>query len=108
MTLLKPHILKLKSFLLTLLAFGLSSGASYAAGSKKMFSLDNTDFVVLISFLLFVGILIYFKVPTIIAKLLDKRSHDIKNEIERLMKCLTCVVVCTLVPSGWERSETAV
>ena len=48
-----------------------------------MFSLNNTDFVVLISFLIFAGVLIYFKVPSIIAKFLDKRSDDIKNEIER-------------------------
>ena len=88
MTLLIPHILKLKSFLLTLLVFGLSSGVSYAAGSKKMFSLDNTDFVVLISFLIFVCVLIYFKVPTIVVGFLDRRSEDIKSEIEKASEIL--------------------
>ena len=68
-------------FLLIFLAIAASSGASYAAGSKKMFSLDNTDFVVLISFLIFVGILIYFKVPSIIASFLDNRSNEIQNEM---------------------------
>ena len=48
-----------------------------------MFSLDNTDFVVLISFLIFVGVLVYFKVPSIVGAFLDKRSNDIQNEIEK-------------------------
>ena len=75
-------------FLLIFLAIAASSGASYAAGSKKMFSLDNTDFVVLISFLIFVGILIYFKVPSIIATFLDNRSNEIQNEIEKASEVL--------------------
>ena len=88
MKILRQLVLKLKSFHLTLLAIALSSGASYAAGSKKMVSLDNTDFVVLISFLIFLSILIYFKVPLIVATFLDKRSDDIQNEIERASEIL--------------------
>ena len=80
--------LKTAWFMLTLITFSLSFEKSYGAGSKKMFSLNNTDFVVLISFLIFVGILIYFKVPSIVAKFLDKRSDDIKNEIERASEIL--------------------
>ena len=80
--------LKTECFILTLITVSLSFEKSYAAGSKKMFSLNNTDFVVLISFLIFVGVLIYFKVPSIIAKFLDKRSDDIKNEIERASEIL--------------------
>ena len=78
----------LKLSLLTVLALALSHGESYAAGSKKMFSLDNTDFVVLISFLLFVGVLIYFKVPSIIVAFLDKRSNDIQYEIQKASEIL--------------------
>ena len=78
----------LKYLLLTLSAYVFSSGVSYAAGSKKMFSLDNTDFVVLISFLIFVGVLIYFKVPSIVGAFLDKRSSDIQSEIERASEIL--------------------
>ena len=80
--------LKIKWLVITLVTFSLSFETVYAAGSKKMFSLNNTDFVVLISFLIFVGVLIYFKVPSIIAKFLDKRSDDIKNEIERASEIL--------------------
>ena len=80
--------LKIEWFVITLLTISLYCETSYAAGSKRMFSLNNTDFVVLISFLIFVGVLIYFKVPSIIAKFLDKRSDDIKNEIERASEIL--------------------
>ena len=75
--------LNIKSLQITLPALALSYEVSHAAGSKKMVSLDNTDFVVLISFLIFVGVLVYFKVPSIVGAFLDKRSNDIQSEIER-------------------------
>ncbi len=75
--------LNIKALQITLLAFALSYGVSYAAGSKKLISLNNTDFVVLISFVIFVGVLVYFKVPSIVGAFLDKRSNDIQNEIEK-------------------------
>ncbi len=84
----KPHTFNLKYLLLTLSAYVLLSGVSYAAGSKKIFSLENTDFVVLISFLIFVGILIYFKVPYLLGAFLDKRSNDIQSEIEKASEIL--------------------
>ena len=88
MKILRELILTHKSSLITVLAFVISSEAAYAAGSKKIISLDNTDFVVLISFLIFVGVLIYFKVPTIVASFLDKRSADIQNEIDKASEIL--------------------
>ena len=75
--------LSFKSLQIALTTFALSYGISYAAGSKKIISLDNTDFVVLISFLIFVGVLIYFKVPSIVGAFLDRRSNDIQSEIEK-------------------------
>ena len=54
----------------------------HAASNAPMFSLANTDFVVAIAFALFIGVLIYFKVPKIIGDLLDKRAASIKNEID--------------------------
>ena len=75
--------LNIKVLQIMLPAFTLICGVSYAAGSKKLISLDNTDFVVLISFLIFVGVLIYFKVPSIVGAFLDKRSNDIQSEIEK-------------------------
>ena len=80
--------LNIKALKITLPAFIRSCGVSYAAGSKKLISLDNTDFVVLISFLIFVGVLIYFKVPSIVGAFLDKRSNDIQSEIEKASEIL--------------------
>jgi F-type H+-transporting ATPase subunit b len=88
MKILRKLILTHKSLLITFLAFVISSGSCHAAGSKKIISLDNTDFVVLISFLIFVGVLVYFKVPTIVASFLDKRSADIQNEINKASEIL--------------------
>jgi F-type H+-transporting ATPase subunit b len=52
------------------------------AAEGPFFSLKNSDFVVLVSFLIFVGILFYFKVPALIGGLLDKRAATIKSELE--------------------------
>ncbi|KEJ90974.1 F0F1 ATP synthase subunit B [Sulfitobacter donghicola] len=56
------------------------------AASGPFFSLRNTDFVVLIAFLIFIGILIYVKVPSMMAKMLDARAEGIKSEIEEARK----------------------
>lgn len=52
------------------------------AASGPFFSLRNTNFVVLIAFLIFIGVLIYFKVPAMLTGLLDKRANEIKAELE--------------------------
>lgn len=57
------------------------------AASKNPFSgdfwhLDNTDMIVLISFLIFVGILVKFKVPGMLMGMLDKRAVGINSDIE--------------------------
>ena len=51
------------------------------AASGPFISLKNTDFIVLLAFLLFIGVLFYFKVPTLIAGLLDKRADTIRSEL---------------------------
>lgn len=70
--------------LLTLIAVFAASPALAAGG--PFLSLRNTDFVVLISFLLFVGVLIYFKVPGMLGGLLDKRAETIRAELEEARK----------------------
>ena len=45
-------------------------------------SLFNTDFVVLIGFLLFLAILFYFNVPAMLGGLLDKRAEGIRAELD--------------------------
>jgi len=44
------------------------------AASGPFVSLSNTNFVVLIAFLLFVGLLIYLKVPGKLSGMLDERA----------------------------------
>ncbi len=60
----------------------LAPAPALAAGDKPFFSLANTDFVVLIAFLLFIGVLVYFKVPGLLMGLLDKRAETIKSELD--------------------------
>ena len=51
------------------------------AASGPFFSLRNTDFVVTLAFLVFVGILLYYRVPQIVGGLLDKRAEGIRNDL---------------------------
>ncbi|MEH6645186.1 F0F1 ATP synthase subunit B [Sulfitobacter sp.] len=62
-------------------------GASPAfAASGPFFSLGNTDFVVLLAFLLFIAVLFYFNVPSLIGGMLDKRAEGIQTELEEARK----------------------
>ena len=56
------------------------------AAKGPFFSLKNTDFVVLLGLLVFIGILVYFKVPSLIMGMLDKRADDIKSELDEARK----------------------
>lgn len=72
-------------YFLALFAMVVASPA--LAASKNPFSADfyalsNTDFIVAISFLLFLGVLTYFKVPSLLASLLDKRAEGIQAELD--------------------------
>lgn len=65
------------------LALALTFAASPAlAASGPFFSLHNTDFVVLLAFLLFIAILVYFKVPGLLAGMLDKRAVGIRSDLD--------------------------
>jgi F-type H+-transporting ATPase subunit b len=52
------------------------------AASGPFFSLGNTDFVVLLGFLLFLAIIAYFKIPARRGGMLDKRATDIRDELD--------------------------
>ena len=65
---------------LTLPLIVLASPALAAEG--PFVSLKNTDFIVLLAFLLFVGILLFFKVPGKVGELLDKRAAGIRSDLE--------------------------
>lgn len=66
---------------LSLLASLLATPA-FAAEGIPFFSLYNTNFVVLLSFLLFIGVLVYVKVPAKLGGALDARAENIKAELD--------------------------
>jgi len=53
-----------------------------ATGDYGFFSLRNTDFVVSIGFVVFLGILVYFKVPTLLLGMLDDRATGIQKDLD--------------------------
>lgn len=58
------------------------TGSPAVAATGPFISLGNTDFIVLIAFIVFVGVLIYFKVPGKVAALLDARAVQIKADLD--------------------------
>ena len=73
--------------ILTLTALLAAGPALAAPAGKPFFSLYNTDLIVAMAFVIFVGILVYFKVPALILGMLDKRGEQIRadlNEARRL------------------------
>lgn len=52
------------------------------AASGPFFSLNNTDFVVTIGFLIFIGILLYYRLPSMVTAQLDKRADSIRKELD--------------------------
>lgn len=66
---------------LTLSGLALTSATpAFAAGGGL--SMANTDLVVTLGFLLFVGILLFVKVPGLLGKQLDDRAEGIQKELD--------------------------
>ena len=70
----------MKYSIASLAVIGTTSPAFAAKG--PFFSLANTDFVVLIAFVLFIALLVYLKVPGKIGEMLDQRAAGIKSELD--------------------------
>ncbi|TNC46777.1 ATP F0F1 synthase subunit B [Rubellimicrobium rubrum] len=66
---------------LVTLAFTLAASPAFAATEYGFFSLHNTNFIVLLAFLLVLGIMVYFGVPGMLSGLLDRRAEEIRREI---------------------------
>ena len=67
--------------LASVLALGVVATPAMAAKGPFV-SLANTDFIVLIAFILFIGVLFYFKVPGMLSKMLNDRSTGIQSELD--------------------------
>ena len=59
----------------------LTASPAFAAGGP-FFSLRNTNFVVLLSYLVFIAILLWAKVPAKLGAMLDARAAQIKAELD--------------------------
>lgn len=75
------------------------------AADGPFVSLGNTDFIVLLSFLLFIGVLVYLKVPGLLMGLLDKRAETIRSELNEA-KALREEAQTVL--AGYERKQREV
>jgi len=62
--------------------FGLVAATPAFAAKGPFFSLANTDFVVLIAFVAFIGVLFYFKIPSKVSGMLDSRAEGIRSELD--------------------------
>ena len=69
----------MRKFIALILTFGVASPALAAPG--PFVSLGNTDFIVLLAFLLFIAVLIKLKVPGMLGSQLDKRADGIQAEL---------------------------
>ena len=68
-----------------LIALTLSLGAVATpvfAADGPFISLHNTNFIVLLAFIAFLCVLMYFKVPSILGGMLDKRADGIRSDID--------------------------
>jgi F-type H+-transporting ATPase subunit b len=64
-----------------IILFALAASPALAA-TGPFFSLRNTDFVVTLGFLVFLGVILYLKVPGLLGGLLDKRAEGIKADLD--------------------------
>lgn len=70
-----------KNILLPSLAAAGAASPAWAE-TEAFFSLRSSEFVVLVSFILFIGVLLYLRVPGLLMGLLDKRAVQIKAELD--------------------------
>jgi len=73
--------MKRTSFLIALIM----ANPAFAA-SGPFVSLKNTNFIVLLAFILFIGVLFYFNVPKLLGGMLDKRAETIRSELDEARK----------------------
>lgn len=63
--------------------FALLASPALAETEEAFFSLKNTEFIVLLAFLLFVAILLWQKVPAKLGAMLDARATQIKADLDQ-------------------------
>lgn len=74
--------MKKLSLLIALVTATPALAASQNPFSGDFWTLTNTNLIVLLGFLVFVGILIWKKVPALLGKMLDDRAAGIKSDLD--------------------------
>ncbi|TKZ22097.1 F0F1 ATP synthase subunit B [Shimia litoralis] len=64
------------------LFIALTAASPAFAASGPFFSLHNTNFIVLMAFILFIAVLVKFKVPGMLGGMLDQRAEGIQSELD--------------------------
>mgnify|MGYP001147492922 CR=1 FL=1 len=64
------------------LFIALTAASPALAASGPFFSLHNTNFIVLMAFILFIAVLVKFKVPGMLGGMLDQRAEGIQSELD--------------------------
>jgi len=67
---------------LTFLFMALAANPAFASEEGPFVSLRNAHFVILVGFLIFVGVLLKYKVPSMLMGMLDKRAAGIKSDLD--------------------------
>ncbi|MCR8725986.1 F0F1 ATP synthase subunit B [Frigidibacter sp. ROC022] len=62
------------------------AAAAGGHGGGSFFSLQNPHFIIIIAFLIFVGVLVYLKVPGKLGGMLDQRAATIRKELDEARK----------------------
>jgi F-type H+-transporting ATPase subunit b len=66
---------------LTFLFVALAANPAFASEEGPFVSLRNAHFVILVAFLIFIGVLLKYKVPGMLLGMLDKRAEGIKADL---------------------------
>lgn len=72
----------MKKLSLVLMAAMAATPALAEEMAEPFFSIRSTEFVVTLGFLIFLGVLVYFKVGGILGGMLDKRAEAIKADLD--------------------------
>lgn len=68
--------------MLRLITLAMLAATPAMAADGPFFSLRNTNFVVLLAFLVFIGIVIYAKAPAKVGGMLDARANQIRADLD--------------------------
>jgi len=60
----------------------LAAAPAMASEEGPFISLHNTEFIVIVAFVLFVAVVLYYRVPKILGEMLDRRASTIRSELE--------------------------